>query len=143
MAKRRSSVALLFGFAFAAVLAGCGHKDQPTSTGSGSPTTPTSPTEPTPPTQPPNPPTPDACAYMVAADPDDFDRDGGNGKLTIATTAACKWTIKSDATWVAVEGPTQGEGPAALKFSAQPNDEAPHDPRGRRQVGRDLTAWTG
>lgn len=122
MRKTRTAV-LLVGLAIAA--AACGHKDQPTtSTGSGGPITPTSPTEPPTPPQPPTP-TPDACVYTVAADPDDFDRDGGNGKLTIATAATCKWTIKGDATWVAVEGPTQGEGPATLKFSAQANDGAP------------------
>lgn len=107
------------------MLAGCGHKDQPTPTGPDAPTTPTSPTNPSPPPQPPPPPTPEACAYAVAADPDDFDRGGGNGRLTITTAAACKWAITRDATWVAVEGPTEGEGPATLKFSAQANDEAP------------------
>ncbi len=60
----------------------------------------------------------------MTAEPDDFDRDGGNGKLTIATAAGCKWTIKTDATWAAVEGPTQGEGPATLKVSAEPNEGA-------------------
>lgn len=128
---RTPILTLLFGLAVAAALAGCGHKDQPTSTGSGSPTTPTSPTQPTPTPAPPPPapPTPEACAYTLAADPDDFDRDGGNGRLTIATAAACKWTIKSDATWLTVEGPTQGEGPATLKFSAALNEDA-----GQRQM---------
>jgi len=116
------TIALLFGLA--ATVAACGHKDRPSSTGSGSPTTPTSPTVPTP-DPPAPPPTPEVCAYAVAAEPDHFDRDGGNGKLTMTTTAACKWTIKNDATWLAIEGPAQGEGPATVKFSAQSNDEAP------------------
>lgn len=121
MANTRT-IALLFGLAV--TLAGCGHKDQPTSTGSGSPTTPTSPTAPTTPPETPTPPTPQTCAYAVAAEPDDFDRDGGNGKLTITTTAGCKWTIKSDASWVAIEGPLQGEGAATVKFSTASNDDA-------------------
>ena len=127
MARART-VALLFALAAAAALVACGHKDQPTSTGSGSPTAPTTPTAPTDPTPtpqpPPNPPTPQVCAYTLVADPDDFDRDGGNGRLTIATAAGCTWTIKTDATWVAVEGPVQGEGPATLKFSAGLNEDA-------------------
>ena len=95
---RPRTTALLLAFA-AAVLAGCGHNDQPTSTGSGTPTTPTSPTAPPTPAEPPPAPTPtpQACAYTVTADPDDFERDGGNGKLAIATTPGCKWTIKNDA----------------------------------------------
>jgi Viral BACON domain/Putative binding domain, N-terminal len=124
MATSRTAV-LLFGLSVAAVLAGCGHKDRPTSTGAGTPATPTAPTAPPTAPEPPTAPTPQACAYTLAADPDDFDRDGGNGRLTIATAAGCKWTITGDATWVAVEGPTQGEGPATLKFSAQANNEAP------------------
>ena len=117
--------ALLLALAIAATLSGCGHKDQPTSTGSGTPTTPTSPTGPTTPAEPPTTPspTPQACAYAVTADPDDFERDGGNGRLTIATTAGCKWSIKSDATWAAVEGPTEGDGPATLKLFTQTNED--------------------
>src|SRR6266511_6417663 len=113
MAKTRA-IALLVLLSAAAILPACGHKDQPTSTGSGTPTTPTSPTPLPTSREPPTTPTPPACAYAVTAEPDDFDRDGGNGKLTIATAAGCKWTIKTDATWAAVEGPTQGEEPATL-----------------------------
>ena len=112
-------VCLIIVIAF--VLISCGHNGKSTSTRSGSPTTPTSPTAP-----PPSPePTPEACVYAVAADPDDFDRSGQNGKLTIGTSAGCKWTITRDTTWLTVEGPTQGEGPATLKLSAGPNEDAP------------------
>ena len=65
------------------------------------------------------------CTYAVTASPDDFERDGGNGMLAIATTAGCKWSIKSDAPWTAIEGPSQGEGPASIKFSVAGNDDAP------------------
>jgi hypothetical protein len=67
------------------------------------------------------------CAYALTVTPDDFERDGGNGTLSIATTAGCKWAVKSDATWAVIEDVKEGDGPAQLKVYAQPNDGA--DPR--------------
>src|SRR5262245_16829996 len=66
---------------------------------------------------------PFACDYAVAAQPDDYDRDGGNGALTINTAASCKWSVKGDAGWATIEGPTEGQGSATLKVSVQPNED--------------------
>jgi hypothetical protein len=89
----------------------------PTTPTPASPTTPPGPVEP-----PPTPPQPVACTYAAIADPDDFERDGGNGALRIGTTPGCRWSVTSDAAWAVVEGAQQGEGPAVLKVFVQPND---------------------
>lgn len=69
-------------------------------------------------------PPPQPCTVALAADPDDYERDGGNGQLRVSAAAGCAWTLKQDATWLTVEGPTQGTGSATLKVSATPNDDA-------------------
>jgi len=61
----------------------------------------------------------------LSADPDDYERDGGNGQLRVSAASGCAWALKQDATWLTVEGPTQGTGSATLKVSATPNDDAP------------------
>lgn len=68
-------------------------------------------------------PGPAACDFSIAANPDDFERDGGNGTVTISTRAGCAWTLHQDAGWLTVEGPTEGAGPAALKVNAAFNED--------------------
>jgi len=70
-------------------------------------------------------PPPPTCIVSLSAEPDDFERDGGNGQLRISAAAGCAWALKQDATWLTVEGPAQGTGSATLKVSATPNDDAP------------------
>ena len=89
----------------------------PTTPTPASPTTPPGPVEP-PATQP----QPVACSYTATADPDDFERDGGNGTLRISTAAGCRWSVTADAAWGVIEGAQQGEGSAVLKVFVQPNE---------------------
>src|SRR5262245_20909903 len=112
--RRHGALSILLA---AAIAGGCG-QGKPSTTGStstngGSPTAPTTP--PTTETRPTTPP-PTTCSYAVTVTPDDFELDGGNGTVAIATAAGCKWTLKTDAPWAAIEGPTQGEGPASVKL---------------------------
>jgi hypothetical protein len=111
--------------AAAMLLTGCGG-DQPTSPSPGTPTTATTPASPAPPAEPqptpPAAPAPTACSYSLATVPSGFEREGGNGSLRITTAAGCRWTIARDGSWLAIDGATEGEGPATLKVSVQPND---------------------
>jgi hypothetical protein len=70
-------------------------------------------------------PLPPGCSFALSAEPDDYERDGGNGQLRIAAAAGCAWAIKQDGSWLTVEGPAQGTGPATLKVFATPNEDAP------------------
>lgn len=63
------------------------------------------------------------CDLALSVDPDDFERDGGNGVVRISARAGCTWTINKDASWLTIEGPTQGSGPAAVKVVAAANDD--------------------
>ena len=91
----------------------------PTAPAPTAPATPPGPAEP-PPVPPPSP----VCSYSATADPDDYESDGGNGTLRIATAQGCRWTVTADASWAQIEGASQGEGPATLKVFVQPNDAA-------------------
>jgi len=68
-------------------------------------------------------PGPQACNFILTATPDDFERDGGNGQLRIDAAAGCAWSVKQDASWLTVEGPTQGTGPASVKVFARANED--------------------
>jgi len=107
---------------FAALILACSGRNTPT--GSSTNPTPTSPSPSPSPSPAPDPAPSPTCAYALTATPDDFERDGGNGTLAIATTASCKWAVKSDAAWAVIEDVQQGEGPARLKVYAQPNEGA-------------------
>jgi hypothetical protein len=118
--KRIRPLAFVIVLSAAVLIPACSRENSQPST----PTTPT-PTSPTPPapTEPPTtPPQPVACTYAAMVEPDDFDPDGGNGKLRITTAPGCRWSVTADASWGVVEDVQQGEGPAALKVFVQPND---------------------
>ena len=63
------------------------------------------------------------CDVALSVDPDDFERDGGNALVRISARAGCAWTINKDASWLTIEGPSQGTGPAAVKVVAAANDD--------------------
>jgi len=69
-------------------------------------------------------PPPPGCTVSLSAEPDDYERDGGNGQLRVSAAAGCAWALKQDAPWLTIEGATQGTGPATIKVSAAANDDA-------------------
>jgi all-beta uncharacterized protein/BACON domain-containing protein len=70
-------------------------------------------------------PPPPGCAVVLTAEPDDYERDGGNGQLEISAAPGCAWALKQDESWLTIEGPLQGSGPAILKVFVRSNDAAP------------------
>jgi len=115
---------ILFAIVIAAACGGKNGGQTSTPTAPSPSPTPTAPA-PEPPTVPPaTPPQPTLCSYAIAAEPDDYDRDGGNGALKINAAAGCKWSVKTDAPWAVVEGVASGEGTATLKVLVQPNEGA-------------------
>ncbi len=46
---------------------------------------------------------------------------GGSGTVFINTDAGCAWNATSDATWLTLDEPASGSGPAALGFQVAPN----------------------
>ena len=104
------------------LLSGCTGGDKAGTPSPQSPTAPTTPTSPPNPDPPAPPSAPQPCTFALTAEPDDFGPEGGTTLLRITTAAGCTWSIRTDATWLAVEGATSGEGPSAVKLSAQRND---------------------
>lgn len=117
--------------AAAALLSACGRKDSPTPIVQ-TPTTPTPPASPEPPSPPP--PDPQPCAFALTADPDDFGPEGGNTTLRVTTGSGCAWTVRIDASWLVVEGPSSGEGSGAVRLVASAND-SPASRRATVSVG--------
>jgi hypothetical protein len=78
---------------------------------------------PTPPT--PNPP-PAGCAYELSAGVQPVGAAGGDGGVSIYTTATCPWTAASDIDWVSIVGSSAGTGPSVVRFltSANPSTSA-------------------
>jgi hypothetical protein len=107
-----------------ALLTACGHKGQPASTGSGSPTTPTSPTAPPTPAEPPPSPTPRTCTFVLTADAS-FQQEISSGVVRVSTTPDCLWTLSKDATWLSVEEPLQSQGAGTRRIWAAANGDTP------------------
>src|SRR5215204_6258090 len=80
--KRIRPLGLVIVLSAAVLVPACNRENtQPSTPTTPTPTSPTSPTSPTPPepTEPPTtPPQPLGCTYAAAAEPDDFEPDGGN-----------------------------------------------------------------
>ena len=49
---------------------------------------------------------------------------GGTGTVGISVNRECSWTATSQAAWIAMTGPTSGQGPATLTFSVGANPAA-------------------
>jgi hypothetical protein len=58
-----------------------------------------------------------ACAFAISAVPMTFPSDGGQGTITIITTAACAWTATSNDGWIDILGRSSGTGSGSFTFS--------------------------
>jgi hypothetical protein len=48
---------------------------------------------------------------------------GGSGTLTVTVERECAWSARSESPWISLTG-GQGQGPATITFSVQPNPDA-------------------
>lgn len=67
---------------------------------------------------------PQECSFALSADPITFDREITPGTVRISTAPDCVWTLSKDASWLSVEEPLQGTGPATRRMWAAANDDA-------------------
>lgn len=61
------------------------------------------------------------CAVQAQAASSSFPLAGGSGSLTITTNRECGWSVASDAPWLAIVGPSSGQGDGAVKFTVASN----------------------
>jgi hypothetical protein len=64
------------------------------------------------------------CALQVTADSPSFPASGGSGSVRITATRDCQWSAKTDASWLSIASPAQGQGEGTVKFSAGTNTDA-------------------
>jgi hypothetical protein len=61
------------------------------------------------------------CPVDLTMSPSTVDAAGGSGEITIGVNRECTWDARSEAEWIALGGPTSGQGEANLGFTVSPN----------------------
>jgi hypothetical protein len=59
----------------------------------------------------------DACAYDVSPASAAYDSAGGQGTLTVSTTASCAWTATTSETWLRLLSAASGQGGGAVTYA--------------------------
>jgi hypothetical protein len=62
-----------------------------------------------------------ACTFSLSASSANFPASGGNGSVTITTTAGCAWNVSGIPTWISNVSPASGTGTTAITFTVAPN----------------------
>src|SRR5262245_13988975 len=62
------------------------------------------------------------CSFAVTPTSAAVPPGGGTTTVHVDTAAACSWTARSDASWIALN-PTAGAGPADIVATVQANDK--------------------
>ena len=68
-------------------------------------------------------PTPTRCAVAVTSSPATFPPAGGSGNLVISAARECSWSASTQASWIALGQPAQGQGDGAVRYSVAPNPQ--------------------
>jgi len=61
------------------------------------------------------------CAVQVSAESAAFPPGGGSGALRISTSRECPWSARSDAAWVTLSPPVEGQGEGSVRFTVVAN----------------------
>ena len=64
------------------------------------------------------------CALQATADSPSFPASGGSGSVRITANRDCQWAAKTEASWLSIASPTQGQGEGTVRFSASTNTDA-------------------
>jgi hypothetical protein len=66
-------------------------------------------------------PSPQKCNVSVSVPQGAISAAGGQGTVTVATTAECAWTASSTAEWITGLTPASSQGGGAVRFQVSPN----------------------
>ncbi len=61
------------------------------------------------------------CGVTLAASPSTIESAGGSGVLKVDTARECRWTLSSTASWIRFGAAVEGQGPADVSFTIEPN----------------------
>ncbi|MEO7272785.1 MAG: BACON domain-containing protein, partial [Vicinamibacterales bacterium] len=64
------------------------------------------------------------CGVTLATTELSIPAAGGTGRLAITTARECAWTASSNAGWLAVSGPSSGQGDGAIDYTVASNNDA-------------------
>ncbi len=73
-------------------------------------------------------PTPVRCSLQIQAETSAFPPAGGSSALRITTNRECTWSARSEAGWLSVANPAEGQGDGTVQFTVAGN--ADPSPRG-------------
>jgi hypothetical protein len=63
------------------------------------------------------------CGVSVSGGASSIPAGGGSGTLTVTVDRECAWSARSESPWISLAS-AQGQGPATITFSVQPNPDA-------------------
>src|SRR5512145_614519 len=61
-------------------------------------------------------PQPVKCGLQLQADSSAFSAAGGTGTLRVTASRECAWSARTDAAWLSLAVPVEGQGDGTLKF---------------------------
>jgi len=65
-----------------------------------------------------------SCVFTISPTSQMFPTGGGNGTVTVTTSAGCNWTASSSAAWVTISGGATGTGSGTVGFNVAANTSA-------------------
>jgi len=61
------------------------------------------------------------CTIQATTDVPSFSAAGGSGLVRIGANRDCQWTVKTDAAWLTIAQPTDGQGDGSVRFTVSAN----------------------
>ena len=68
-------------------------------------------------------PSPTRCSVQAQTETTAFSATGGTGSVRISTNRECTWSVKSDASWVALQAQASGQGEGTIQFTVAANGD--------------------
>lgn len=64
---------------------------------------------------------PTNCTYAIAPSSQSFSASGGNGSVSVTTSANCQWTATSNVNWISLSSGATGTGNGSVNFTVAAN----------------------
>src|SRR5204863_3075569 len=62
-----------------------------------------------------------SCTYDLSSTREALPSSGGNRRITISAPTGCAWSVRTEASWIAISGGTAGTGSGAVTFTVSAN----------------------
>ena len=69
-------------------------------------------------------PSPQRCAVTATPSPASFPASGGTGNLVVSSARECSWSVSSQAAWISLAPPTDGQGDGSVRYTVAANPAA-------------------